>query len=34
MPIVELECLEGAVRGLDEPQVADSFPGIDRALFV
>ena len=32
LPVVEFERLEGAVRRVDEPQVGNSFAGIDRAL--
>ena len=29
---MELECLEGAVRRVDEPQVGDAFASVDWAL--
>ena len=34
LPFVQLECLEGAICRVDEPEVPNTFASIDRALFV
>ena len=34
LPVVQLERLKRAIRRVDEPEVPDSFAGIDRALFM